>query len=214
MSPPGRARLVLLTLVALATGALIVLGAILPAERNVDVLGLGRLTGFSRLWAAPETSVDAQLGSAPVARDYGRGLRTDTIEIPLSARGEAGASLEYKVSMKTGATLVYEWEVVGPAQAGDLLFDFHGHTLQSPEGIKVSKYKQGLGLQARGALTAPFDGIEGWLFANSAERPIVIRLRLSGFYDLIPPGDEGNLAGIAPNLPAGQARTIAPSRSQ
>jgi hypothetical protein len=188
-------------------GALIVVGAILPAERNIDLLGLGRLTGLVKLWAPPEAEVDPNAADTPLARDYAGGYRSDIIEIPLARRGEAGASLEYKVFMKAGATLVYEWEALG-AQEGDLLFDFHGHTLQKTSGIKVSKYKQGLSLRASGALTAPFDGIEGWLFASSADAPVVVRLKLSGFYALIPPGSEGNLAGIAPNASAAQSPPV------
>jgi hypothetical protein len=33
-----------------------------------------------------------------------------------------------------------------------------------------------------------------------------VRLKLAGFYELIPGGDEGNLAGIVANVPAAQAR--------
>jgi len=34
----------------------------------------------------------------------------------------------------------------------------------------------------------------------------VIRVKLTGFYDLVPAGKEGNLAGIVANVPADQAR--------
>jgi hypothetical protein len=38
----------------------------------------------------------------------------------------------------------------------------------------------------------------------------VVRLRLSGFYDLVPVGAPGNEAGILANVPAAQARPATP----
>jgi hypothetical protein len=74
----------------------------------------------------------------------------------------------------------------------------------------VSTWRQGFGLKQQGALTAPFDGIQGWQFSNSSEQPVVVRLRLSGFYDLVPVGAPGNEAGILANVPAAQARPATP----
>jgi hypothetical protein len=44
---------------------------------------------------------------------------------------------------------------------------------------------------------------------------VVVKLRLAGFYELIPSGQPGNEAGIVANVPAAQARSgmgPAPSR--
>lgn len=62
------------------------------------------------------------------------------------------------------------------------------------------------GSRSQGSLTAPFDGIQGWQFSKTGELPIVVHLRLSGFYTLIEPGQEGNLAGIVANVPAIEPR--------
>ena len=67
--PMPKGRLILATLGALALAALIVLGAILPAEFNRDPLGLGKLSGLSRLWA-PEAEGRASVRCAP-AREAG-----------------------------------------------------------------------------------------------------------------------------------------------
>ena len=72
--------------------------------------------------------------------------------------------------------------------------------------MTVASYKQGRGLSQKGSLTAPFDGIQGWQFSNFAEGPVVIRVKLTGFYELVPAGEEGNLAGIIANVPASEAR--------
>ena len=199
----------------LVAGALIVLGAIMPAEFNVDPLGLGKLSGISRLWAPEENEIDPNSASGPLARDYDAPLRSDTIEIPLTGflGGAKGSELEYKVDMKEGATLVCESEVAGVEAPRDFHYDFHGHTTPKPgEEMTVATYKQAFGLKAQGSLQAPFDGIQGWQFSNSSEEPVVVRVKLTGFYELIPSGEEGNLAGIIANVPAAQARPDIPPR--
>jgi hypothetical protein len=45
---------------------------------------------------------------------------------------------------------------------------------------------------------APFEGIHGWYFQNQSDKALTVHLKLSGFYDLIPPGEYGNEAKIEP----------------
>jgi hypothetical protein len=210
--PMRKGRLILATLGALALAALVVLGAILPAEFNQDPLGMGRLTGLSRLWAPQDQQVEVSRGAAR-AREYDIPFRTDVVEIPLGdfLAGADKSELEYKVRMKKDATLIYAWEVTGTREPRDFHFDQHGHTTPTPgQPMSVATYRQAFGLKQQGALTAPFDGIQGWQFSNSSEKPVVVRLRLAGFYELIPAGQPGNEAGIVANVPAAQARPAAP----
>ena len=207
--PMPRGRLIAATLGALTAALLIVLGAILPAEFNRDPLGVGKLSGLSRLWAPEDKTVDADAGGVARAREYAIPFRTDVVEIPLGdfLAGADKSELEYKVRMAKDATLTYSWEVVGATEPRDFHFDQHGHTTPVPgQPMTVSTYKQAFGLKQQGALTAPFDGIQGWQFSNSSETPVVVRLRLAGFYELIPAGQPGNEAGIVANVPAAQAR--------
>lgn len=206
-----RGRLLVATLATLALAVLIVLGAILPAEFNKDPLGVGKLSGLSRLWAPEEREV--AVGGVARAREYDVPFRSDVIEIPLGdfLAGADKSELEYKVRMKKDATLIYAWEVIGGGDPRDFRFDQHGHTTPKPgEAMDVSTHKQSFGLKQNGALTAPFDGIQGWQFSNSGENPVVVRVRLAGFYELVPSGQPGNEAGIVPNVPAAQALPAAP----
>jgi hypothetical protein len=206
--PMPRGRLILATLGALILAVLIVLGAVLPAEFNRDPLGMGRLSGLSRLWAPEDRKVDTSQGAAR-AREYATPWRTDVVEIPLGdfLAGVDKSELEYKVRMKKDATLIYAWEVIGASEPRDFHFDQHGHTTPAPgQPMSVATYRQAFGLKQQGALTAPFDGIQGWQFSNSSEKPVVVRLKLAGFYELIPTGQPGNEAGIVANVPAAQAR--------
>jgi hypothetical protein len=208
-APMRRGRLVAATLGSLALAALIVLGAILPAEFNRDPLGLGRLSGLSRLWAPEDRVVGGEAAGVARAREYDAPFRTDLIEIPLGdfLAGADRSELEYKVRMRKDATLIYSWEVVGTDEPRDFHFDQHGHTTPKPgEAMTVATHRQAFGLKQHGALTAPFDGIQGWQFSNSSEKPVVVKLRLAGFYELVPPGQAGNEAGVIANVPADRAR--------
>ncbi len=206
----SRRNLLIATAAAVIAGALIVFGAIAPAELGVDPLGVGKLTGLARLWAPADVKVDPNKGSMPRTHIYPAAFRTDVIEIPLTGflGGNKGSELEYKVRMAKDATVIFDWDVVGTDEPRDFHYDFHGHTLEKTpgQGMTVATYKQAFGLHQHGALIAPFTGIEGWQFSNSSEKPVMVRIRLAGFYDLIPAGEEGNLAGIIANVPAPQSR--------
>jgi len=200
-------KMLALTAGALVAASLIVFGAVLPAEFNWDPLGLGRITGLSRLWAPKQVAYDASGSSTPLAREYEQGFRSDTIEIPLRPDGDrrGGDELEYKVRMAKDATLVFEWSVADIPNPEEFYFDFHGHTTVAGDEMTVATYKQATGTSANGALTAPFDGIHGWFFQNQSVNPVVVRVKISGFYELIPPGETGNEAHILANVPADKA---------
>ena len=204
--PPG--RLIALTVGGLVVATIAVFGAILPAEFNMDPLGIGKATGLSRLWAPPEVAFDTtKAGTGPLAREYEMPWRTDTIEIPLRSGDDRtrGNELEYKVRMKQGGTLIYEWSVSDLASPEEFYFDFHGHTVVEGQEMTVATYKQATAGKAAGALTAPFDGVHGWYFQNQSLPAVVVRVKLAGFYELVEAGEPGNEAGIVANVPAAEA---------
>lgn len=203
-SPPKR-TLLLSTGGALLVAAVIVFAAVLPAEYNQDPLGIGRATGLSRLWAPNEVTVSPDAAAGPAARREPVPFRTDTFEIPLAADGDEGRrnALEFKVRLPKGGTLVYSWQAEGLKVPEDLMFDFHGHTVaaEAKGDVSVAAYEKGSGSAANGSLVAPVAGIHGWYFRNRSDQPIRVRVKLSGFYQLVPGGQEGNLAGIQPESP-------------
>ena len=200
---PSKRTLLISIAAAAATAVVITFAAVLPAEYNQDPLGLGRATGLSRLWAPKEVLVESGAAAgSPALRQPGV-FRTDDFEIPLAADGDEARrnALEFKVRMPKGGSLIYSWRTEGLAVAEDLMFDFHGHTeAADAKGgpVSVADYEKGSGLAANGSLTAPIQGIHGWYFRNRSGAPIKIRMRLSGFYELVPAGQEGNLANIRP----------------
>lgn len=172
----------------LAAGAILV-GVVLPAEYRIDPLGIGQATGLLRLASPKEVEVALPAGdsSNSFARFYPVAFRSDTVEIPLAAAGdsEGGDDLEWKVRMQNGATLVYSWTADAPAD--EFYSDLHGESLpdaaSGPE-VKVVTYHKGSGVASNGAIVAAFDGIHGWYLQNQAEQPVVVRLELSGYYEM------------------------------
>lgn len=200
---PSKRSLLISIGAAAATAIVITFAAVLPAEYNKDPLGLGRLTGLSRLWAPEEVLVAPAAAGVPAAIRQPAAFRSDTFEIPLAADGDEGRrnALEFKVRLPKGASLVYSWQADGLAIPEDLMFDFHGHTVAADAKggpVSVADYEKSSGASAHGSLTAPVDGIHGWYFRNRSAQPIKVRLKLSGFYQLVPSGEEGNLPGIQP----------------
>ena len=106
-------------------------------------------------------------------------FRTDTVKVVLAAAGDAGKKdkIEYMVRMKAGEALVYSWEAPNDA---DVWHEFHGHTASA-----VTFYKKAGGPAHHGSLVAPFDGIHGWYYENRTKRPVTVRLKLSGHYELV-----------------------------
>jgi hypothetical protein len=160
--------------------------------------------------SAPGVSGAGKPGAFASARYYKGGYRSDFVDIPLTVAGaaERGEELEYKVRMRAGATLAYSWSVEGIANPEEFYYDFHGEARANEKGARapaqgtVVEYRQATGTQSHGTLVAPFDGVFGWYLQNQSEKPVVVRLKISGFYTLVPPGEYGNEAGIEANKPA------------
>lgn len=187
-------------------GALIVVGAIMPAEFNSDPLGIGKATGLSRLWA-PEAQTFGGADSA-LAWSSQTAKQSHIVEIPLGAAEWKEAAVEYKVTLKPGQTIFYKWSATnldGTPIVTPIEVDQHGHDVP-PEGQTetVVQYQQTRLLSDQGSLTAPIDGIYGWYFRNHNVDPILLRLEIEGFYELVPPGqpgNEGRLSPFDPNAP-------------
>jgi hypothetical protein len=191
--PPSRRRaLIQLGGAALAAAAIVVL-FVLPAEFGKDLTGFGKLTGLTRL-AAPRPDKPAAASTAksaapaPLLRTYATRWRTDQIDIPLTSAEDLGAEIETKVKMKKGATLIYSWTVTGLTNPEEFYFDMHSQSDPMPKVVVIS-HEARIGTGGNGALVAPFDGIHGWYLQNQSVGPVVVHLKLAGFYERMTPSD-------------------------
>jgi hypothetical protein len=141
---------------------------------------------FAALYAGAALAAGVPTEQAPEATApvYPAGFRSDEIAFSLSPASDAESSeLEYLVRMSPGQTLVYAWSVEGELGEDDFFTDFHGHTAPG-EAFRVMTYRETMGRQGQGALVAPFAGTHGWFFQNRSMKPVKVRLRMSGFYEL------------------------------
>ncbi len=117
-----------------------------------------------------------------VFREYKADYRNDVIEIPLDALGE----LEYKLGLNAGDSIVYQCDASGLEKPELLYAEFHGHTEPVNNVGDLMFYRKANGATERGVLTAPFTGIHGWYLRNDGDEAFVVRLKVSGFYELLP----------------------------
>ncbi len=194
--PPSKRTLGLMVGGALVVATIVAVGFILPAEYQIDLTGFGKLTGLNKL-GTPQPEVIEAAAPASAMHFYETPYRTDTITIAMPKGGSQGAELEYKVRMKAGDSIVYSWTTDADPKMEAFYFDFHGETpATATEKAKVVEYRQLTDVKSNGALTAPIDGVHGWYFLNDNDGPVTVKLNISGFYTLVPPGDYGNETGI------------------
>ena len=193
-------------LIALVIGAIVVVGAILPAEYNKDPLGTGKLFGFSRLYLddTEENSGDTQelsntnfeiiklqkLGSPPSIPKPTEAenaiplkqldSRADTIQVIVPA----GKGIEYKFkSLKLGS-VKYDWYTSDNAI---VYIDFHGEVYEENPAKEVfyESYTVAYSNNMAGTFTAPFKGKHGWYFRNKNDADVTVTLHLTGQYGLL-----------------------------
>ena len=116
-----------------------------------------------------------------VFREYTTDYRTDVIDIPLGPLEE----LEYKLGLNEGDSIVYQWDAADLKDPEMLYAEFHGHTPPVNNVGDLMFYRKATGATERGTLVAPFTGIHGWYLRNDGDEPIVVRLKVAGFYELL-----------------------------
>lgn len=166
---PGRA-----TVWAVIAAAAILVTVVLPAEYGIDWTGSGRLLGLTAMGkgktAPPATTAGAQQRYDTAST---RELRSDSVEVTLAPNAE----IEYKAVLAEGESILFDWDAGG----AEVTFDFHGEPAAGPEGMFLT-FRKGAAARSAGSLRAPFTGTHGWYWKNSANSPVVIKLRVTGFH--------------------------------
>jgi hypothetical protein len=134
--------------------------------------------------AAQWNEIPAPTGTQALSRTYPAGYRIDAVDVPI--QGNNG-QLEYMIRMKSGDAMVYSWEVLSIGDPQCFYTEFHGHTDAAPgQPGDLMFYEKAAGAKANGSLIAPWQGIHGWYWQNKSEAAATVRLRMAGFYELIP----------------------------
>lgn len=182
-------------------GMIVLLVAVLPAEYGIDLLGTGKLFGFSKLYKKEIKTNKSSTSSLNFKKikldDVGSSVdilkpieannpapkgqfseREDSITVIVPAK----KGIEYKVKMLKYGSMKYEWST-----AKQILFtDFHGEVKQEnpPKDVFYESYTVAYSNNMGGTLTAPFEGKHGWYFKNLIDDDIVVVIKIKGQYEL------------------------------
>ncbi len=156
------------TFIALVIAGIALVSFILPAEYNIDPLGIGKKLGLTAL--ATTTAV-VKMDAKTEAEQA-----SDNIEVIVPA----GRGVEFKFAMQQFKTMQYHWVTDGTA----LFFDLHGE----PEG-DTSGYYESYAIatlrEINGSYTTPFAGVHGWYWKNTSNQDVTVTLTVSGEYKLL-----------------------------
>ncbi len=190
---PSLPQLIKATGIALVVAAVILITLVLPAEHGIDPTGIGKALGLTTLSAPggeaasapiPDTSAavepasetvaaPAAQASAPIVTASEVPFRSDEMMLTL----QPGEGDEIKATMRQGEQFVFTWE----AEGGKVNFDMHGERLNAGSAF-TSYWKDQQKTSAQGTFVAPFDGTHGWFWRNRGDKPVRIKLKVSGFY--------------------------------
>ena len=190
---PSLTQLTKATGISLIIAAAILVAAVLPAEFGIDPTGIGKTLGFTKMTApvtatapviapvAPVATIPDPVVAATVAQAQTVTVTKSAVpfrsdEISLTIQPTEG--VEVKATMRKGEQFVFNWEVEG----GKVNFDMHGEPPNA--GNKFTSYwKDKEQASAQGTFVAPFDGTHGWFWRNRGDKPVTVKVKVSGFYE-------------------------------
>jgi hypothetical protein len=171
-APSGK-KLLIATLVALATAGVLLVTVVLPAEYEIDPLGTGEALGLVVL------SGDGAAAAIPVRED---GLIDQPDEYRLDRRTfelGPGEFVEFKYRLEAGQAMVYAWEASYWVHS-EMHSEADGAEPGTAEFFEVVER----GLRRNGSYVAPFPGIHGWYWVNETDRPVTVTLSAAGFFEV------------------------------
>ena len=85
---------------------------------------------------------------------------------------------EIKAAMRKGEQFVFSWA----SEGGKVNFDMHGERPNAGDQF-TSYWKGQQQSKAQGTFAAPFDGTHGWYWRNRGDKPVTVKVKVSGFYE-------------------------------
>lgn len=191
---PTVPQLIKATALALLVAGAILITMVLPAEHGIDPTGIGKMLGLSTLSASGNETAPAPSPVAPATTPSASTAVVAPIVLPPAGnvtKSEApyrsdemmltlqpGEGSEIKASMRQGEQFVFSWS----AEGGKLNFDMHGERPNAGDQF-TSYWKDKQQTSAQGVFVAPFDGTHGWYWRNRGDKPVTVKVKVSGFYE-------------------------------
>lgn len=177
----ARERIAVAVGAALLAAGLIFVMFVLPAEFAIDPLGTGAKFGLLDLGVTGQqiqsfaAASGRGSGQAPAVAPQEREFKEETAEFKVAPH----EFVEYKYRLDKGEALLYSWTATSPVN-----YELHAEPDGAPRGYAESYEKGQATQQASGTLTAPFAGIHGWYWENTADQQVTVTLKSAGFYNL------------------------------
>jgi hypothetical protein len=194
-NPPSARKLLLGIGGAALAAALLLVVAILPAEYGIDPTGIGRALGLTAI-NGPMKSVQLTdvIGGNTDLKDVQVADPGDPIPLPNPAVSQLKAAgpqthtqtitipefqeTEVKTLLDEAQVILYSWEA-----DGDVYVDFHGHD-PAVTGDGFVRYREEQSTRSgHGSLVAPFTGEHGWFWLNIDNKPVSIKLTVTGYFN-------------------------------
>lgn len=83
--------------------------------------------------------------------------------------------VEVKLVMKRGERADYEWSTDG----GEVTFNLHGEVPNDPS-VRAHTYQRGASKGEKGNVIAVFDGVHGWSWRNTSDKPVKVTVKAWG----------------------------------
>jgi hypothetical protein len=170
--PPSKGKLVWATLAAILVAGVVLVSTVLPAEYDIDPLGIGEALGL-RVLSSPGT------GPIPVRSDGLTAARSSyRIERRTFELAPDSGWVEYKYRLEAGRAMVYSWTATGWVRS-----EMHSEADGAPEGTAEFFEVAEETLHRHGNYVAPFPGIHGWYWLNETDETVTVTLDAAGFFD-------------------------------
>jgi len=188
---PSSARLIKSTIVAAVVAAFLLMVAILPAEYGIDLTGVGKILGLTKMGeikislaqeaAAQRTEALAKQPPqpnqdvVPKQVETVTALRKDSLEFSLAPN----EGKEIKLTMNKDERVRFVWYSDGAAA------NFDAHSDSVKHKIDYKSWQKGRSQREKGEIIAEFDGKHGWFWRNRTSKPMKITLQVEGEYSHI-----------------------------
>lgn len=189
---PSLGKLFVATFFAMIVAAVILTTTILPAEFGIDPTGIGKALGLTELSASNDFGLTSQ--TSDTVTQSKQTQSPDTVVLPtmgivtksnipfksdeMSIALKPNEGAEIKVTMNKGEQLVFSWIT----DDGLVNVDFHGE--KTNDGENSTSYWKGMQLaNDQGTFIAPYDGTHGWFWRNRGNKPVTVKVNVSGFYE-------------------------------
>lgn len=167
----------------LAAGAILIT-TVLPSEFGIDPTGIGKAMGLTALSATNAEAAklpDSVATPEPVVQTSAAIVAKSDVpfrgdEMSLTLQPDEGS--EIKSTMRKGEKIVFSWATEG----GSVNVDMHGEKPNA--GDKFTSYWKAKQVASdQGTFIAPFDGTHGWYWRNRGDKPVTVKVKVSGFYE-------------------------------